>query len=187
MVLLPGEERCDIQPTKYAYVFGLNSDNGLGLNRITDEFILTIPQDQTGDNYKYAYAVSEHPAIAKMAVLAKELGVVLPVSFFERANNAHFNSLVVIDADGALIGDTYRKSHIPDGPGYQEKWYFSPGDSGFKVWDTKYGKIGCAICWDQCEAYIYVFFFYSFSGSLSLFASRLPSCYLAKPNISHPL
>ena len=84
-----------------------------------------------------------------MKVVAKELSVVLPISFFERSQNAHFNSLVVIDADGNLTGDTYRKSHIPDGPGYQEKWYFSPGDSGFKVWDTKYGRIGCAICWDQ--------------------------------------
>eukprot|EP00752_Nemacystus_decipiens_P002402 g2265.t1 len=80
--------------------------------------------------------------------LAKELGVVLPVSFFERGNNAFFNSVVVFDADGRRLG-LYRKSHIPDGPGYQEKFYFNPGDTGFKVFETKFGKIGVAICWDQ--------------------------------------
>jgi predicted amidohydrolase len=70
------------------------------------------------------------------------------VSFFEKAHNAHFNSLAMIDADGALLG-VYRKSHIPDGPGYQEKFYFTPGDTGFQVWDTRYGRLGVAICWDQ--------------------------------------
>eukprot|EP00897_Mesotaenium_endlicherianum_P009878 jgi/Mesen1/8919/ME000548S08437 len=84
----------------------------------------------------------------RLQALAKELGVVLPVSFFERANNAFFNSVVVIDADGADLG-LYRKSHIPDGPGYEEKFYFSPGDTGFKVFKTKFATIGCAICWDQ--------------------------------------
>eukprot|EP00638_Chattonella_subsalsa_P005882 CAMPEP_0117753738 /NCGR_PEP_ID=MMETSP0947-20121206/12411_1 /TAXON_ID=44440 /ORGANISM="Chattonella subsalsa, Strain CCMP2191" /LENGTH=221 /DNA_ID=CAMNT_0005572691 /DNA_START=305 /DNA_END=970 /DNA_ORIENTATION=- len=83
-----------------------------------------------------------------MSQLAAELNVVLPISFFERANNAYFNSIMIIDANGEKLG-IYRKSHIPDGPGYQEKFYFSPGDTGFKVWDTKYGKIGVAICWDQ--------------------------------------
>jgi N-carbamoylputrescine amidase len=89
-----------------------------------------------------------NPLIAEMAALAKELGVVLPVSFFERAGHAHFNSLAMVDADGRVLG-LYRKSHIPDGPGYQEKYYFTPGDTGFKVWDTKFGKMGAAICWDQ--------------------------------------
>jgi len=73
---------------------------------------------------------------------------VLPVSFFERANNAAFNSVAIIDADGTVLG-VYRKSHIPDGPGYSEKYYFNPGDTGFRVWDTKVGRIGLAICWDQ--------------------------------------
>jgi N-carbamoylputrescine amidase len=83
-----------------------------------------------------------------MQGLAKELEVILPVSFFEKANRAYFNSLVVIDADGSIVSH-YRKSHIPDGPGYQEKFYFSPGDTGFQVADTRYAKIGAAICWDQ--------------------------------------
>jgi len=74
--------------------------------------------------------------------------VVLPVSFFERCGTAYFNSIAIIDADGRQLG-VYRKSHIPDGPGYQEKFYFSPGDTGFRVWDTRFAKIGVAICWDQ--------------------------------------
>nr|WP_319554093.1 N-carbamoylputrescine amidase [uncultured Vibrio sp.] len=86
--------------------------------------------------------------IKEMSVLAKELGVVIPVSYFEKAGNTFFNSLVMIDADGTVL-DNYRKSHIPDGPGYSEKYYFSPGDTGFKVWQTKFGKFGAGICWDQ--------------------------------------
>ena len=74
--------------------------------------------------------------------------MVLPVSVFERANNAFYNSVVIVDADGAVLG-SYRKSHIPEGPGYHEKFYFSPGDTGFKVFDTHYAKLGVAICWDQ--------------------------------------
>ncbi len=89
-----------------------------------------------------------HPLIARFAALARELRVVLPISFFERAGPAFFNSLAMIDADGRVLG-RYRKSHIPDGPGYQEKWYFSPGDTGFRVWETEIGRIGAAICWDQ--------------------------------------
>ena len=95
-----------------------------------------------------ALPVEENPAVAHMSALAKELGVVLPVSVFERANNALYNSLVMIDADGTNLG-TYRKSHIPDGPGYSEKYYFNPGDTGFRVFETAAGKIGTAICWDQ--------------------------------------
>src|SRR3546814_2900418 len=83
-----------------------------------------------------------------MAALAAELQVVLPVSFFERANNAHYNSLAMHDDDGRNLG-VYRKSHIPDGPGYQEKYYFNPGDNGFREWDTLTGKRGAALCWDQ--------------------------------------
>ena len=80
--------------------------------------------------------------------MAKELSVVLPISFFEKDNQAYYNSIAIIDADGEVLG-VYRKSHIPDGPGYEEKFYFNPGDSGFKVWNTKYCKLGVAICWDQ--------------------------------------
>jgi N-carbamoylputrescine amidase len=89
-----------------------------------------------------------HPAVERFRSLAQELGVVLPVSVFERANNAYYNSVVMVDADGAVLG-SYRKSHIPEGPGYHEKFYFSPGDTGFKVFDTKFAKVGVAICWDQ--------------------------------------
>lgn len=89
-----------------------------------------------------------HPLIARFADLARELGVVLPVSFFERAGEAHFNTVAMVDADGRILG-CYRKSHIPQGPGYEEKFYFSPGDTGFRVWETAAGRIGVAICWDQ--------------------------------------
>ncbi len=86
--------------------------------------------------------------LKRFAALAKELGVVLPLSWFEKAGNAYFNSLTVADADGRLLG-VYRKTHIPNAIGYQEKEYFSPGDTGFKVWDTAFGRIGVGICWDQ--------------------------------------
>ena len=95
-----------------------------------------------------ARPVDEHPTIARFSALAKELGVVIPVSFFERAGQAYYNSLAMLDADGALLG-VYRKSHIPDGPGYEEKFYFRPGDTGFRVFDTSQGPVGAAVCWDQ--------------------------------------
>ncbi len=105
-------------------------------------------QDQKQALFELARPREGHPTIAKFASLAAELNVVLPCSFFERANNAYYNSLVVLDADGRDLG-LYRKSHIPDGPGYQEKFYFNPGDTGFKVFRTKHAAIGCAVCWDQ--------------------------------------
>ena len=95
-----------------------------------------------------AYPWREHPAVQALAPLAQELGVVIPISIFEREGPHYFNSLVMADADGSLLG-VYRKSHIPDGPGYMEKYYFRPGDTGFRVWDTKVGRIGVGICWDQ--------------------------------------
>lgn len=98
--------------------------------------------------FDWAQMRAGHPLIQRFAELARELQVVLPLSFFERGGNAHFNSLVMLDADGRDLG-LYRKSHIPDGPGYQEKFYFAPGDTGFKVFETRYGRIGVAICWDQ--------------------------------------
>jgi N-carbamoylputrescine amidase len=86
--------------------------------------------------------------VARFAALAKELGVVIPVSFFERAGAAYYNSVAIVDDQGHVLG-LYRKSHIPDGPGYEEKFYFRPGDTGFKVWETRFGRLGVGICWDQ--------------------------------------
>lgn len=95
-----------------------------------------------------ALPIDEHPAVAAMQALAKELQVYIPTSFFERDGQHHYNSLAMIDDAGEIMG-VYRKSHIPDGPGYEEKYYFRPGNSGFKVWPTRYGTIGVGICWDQ--------------------------------------
>jgi N-carbamoylputrescine amidase len=105
-------------------------------------------QDEEPGNFGLAAPALGHPLIAHFRRLAAELNVVLPISFFERANRAFYNSVAIIDADGALLG-IYRKSHIPDGPGYEEKYYFSPGDTGFRVWKTSFGNIGVGICWDQ--------------------------------------
>lgn len=122
-----------------------------GANVILVQELFETPyfcQDQNAEHFALAKPFEGNPLIAEMAQLAGELGVVLPVSFFERAGRAHFNSLAMVDADGRVLG-LYRKSHIPDGPGYQEKFYFTPGDTGFKVWPTKFGVMGAAICWDQ--------------------------------------
>lgn len=105
-------------------------------------------QDQKAEYFALAAPVDDNPLIWHFQALARELSVVLPLSFFEKANNAHYNSLVTIDADGEILG-LYRKSHIPDGPGYQEKYYFNPGDTGFQTYQTRYARIGTAICWDQ--------------------------------------
>ncbi|MFM2479910.1 N-carbamoylputrescine amidase [Celerinatantimonas sp. YJH-8] len=98
--------------------------------------------------HKLASTLENNEAFARLSQLAKELQVVLPFSWYERAGNVSFNSIAVIDADGSLLGK-YRKTHIPDSDGYLEKYYFSPGDTGFKVWNTRYAKIGIGICWDQ--------------------------------------
>ena len=95
-----------------------------------------------------ATSLAENAAVRRFAPIARELEVVLPVSFFERAGKVFYNSIAIIDADGSVLG-VYRKSHIPNGPGYQEKNYFSPGDTGFKVWNTRYARLGVGICWDQ--------------------------------------
>ncbi|MGK2912404.1 MAG: N-carbamoylputrescine amidase [Sphingobium sp.] len=95
-----------------------------------------------------AQPVESHPAVLAMQRLAKELEIYIPTSFFERDGHHHYNSLAMIDDQGEIMG-VYRKSHIPDGPGYEEKYYFRPGNSGFKVWKTRYGTIGVGICWDQ--------------------------------------
>lgn len=105
-------------------------------------------QDQIYANLSLATPLAENAAIKHFTPIAQELGVVLPISVYERASQNTFNTIVILDADGTNLG-FYRKSHIPDGPGYSEKFYFSPGDTGFKVWDTKYARIGAGICWDQ--------------------------------------
>lgn len=107
-----------------------------------------FPREEIEEAFELAQPVQDHPTLARMQALAAELEVVIPTSFFERAGHAYYNSLAMIDADGALLG-VYRKSHIPDGPGYEEKFYFRPGDTGFKVWQTAGGPVGVGICWDQ--------------------------------------
>jgi len=105
-------------------------------------------KDQDDANFSLAAEADDSPVVEHFGAVAEELGVVLPISFFERAGNVYYNSLAVIDADGKVMG-VYRKSHIPDSPGYQEKFYFSPGNSGFRAFDTRYARIGIGICWDQ--------------------------------------
>jgi N-carbamoylputrescine amidase len=104
--------------------------------------------EQDSRHLRLATTLRENRAVTRLVEVARELQVVLPVSFFERAGHAYFNSIAIIDADGEVLG-IYRKAHIPNGAGYQEKTYFSPGDTGFRVWDTRYGRLGVAICWDQ--------------------------------------
>jgi N-carbamoylputrescine amidase len=105
-------------------------------------------QQQKEDYRRFATSVEDNPAINHFKEVARELNVVLPISFFEQAGPVAYNSIAIIDADGENLG-IYRKTHIPDGPGYNEKFYFCPGDTGFKVWKTRFGRIGVGICWDQ--------------------------------------
>lgn len=105
-------------------------------------------QERRYDSYKLALPLEENPAVRRFQTVAKELSVVLPISFYEQDGNVLYNSVAMIDADGSVMG-VYRKTHIPDDHFYQEKFYFTPGDTGFKVWDTRFGKIGVGICWDQ--------------------------------------
>lgn len=105
-------------------------------------------QKQKFEYMDLATSIEDNVAVNHFKKIAKELEVVLPISFFEKHGNTAFNSIAIIDADGEVLG-IYRKTHIPDGLPYAEKFYFTPGDTGFKVWDTKYGKIGVGICWDQ--------------------------------------
>lgn len=104
--------------------------------------------EQDPRHFALATTLDDNRAIRHFRPIAKELNAVIPISFFERANHAFFNTTAIIDADGEVLG-FYRKSHIPNGPGYQEKHYFNPGDTGFKVWHTRHGRIGLGICWDQ--------------------------------------
>ena len=100
------------------------------------------------DYLELAQPLAGHPAVEHFRGVARELGVVIPVSVFERAGSTRFNTVVVVDADGSIAGH-YRKSHIPQNPGYEEKYYFSPGDTGFAPIPTAFGRLGIAICWDQ--------------------------------------
>jgi N-carbamoylputrescine amidase len=105
-------------------------------------------KDHQPRHFDLAKPLAGHPAVERFRALARELDVVLPVSVFEHENHAFYNSIVIVDAGGEVLG-SYRKSHIPEGPGYHEKFYFSPGDTGFKVFKTRFAKLGVAICWDQ--------------------------------------
>jgi N-carbamoylputrescine amidase len=105
-------------------------------------------QERRYDYYEYATPLESNPAVNHFKKVAKELGVAMPISFYEKDVTVLYNSIAMIDADGSILG-VYRKTHIPDDHFYQEKFYFTPGNTGFKVWDTKFGKIGVGICWDQ--------------------------------------
>ncbi|MBV8548165.1 MAG: N-carbamoylputrescine amidase [Alphaproteobacteria bacterium] len=98
--------------------------------------------------FSHAYPADDHPCVKAMQPLARQMGIVIPVSIFEREGPTYYNSVVMIDADGSILG-LYRKHHIPDGPGYQEKYYFRPGDTGYRVWHTRFANVGVGICWDQ--------------------------------------
>lgn len=125
------------------------ADQGAQVILIQELFeTLYFCQKEKPEFYNLATTLEQNPAVARFQSLAKELGVVLPVSFYQRKNNALYNAMAMVDADGSILG-VYRKSHIPDGPGYEEKYYFNPGDTGFRVWDTRFGRIGVGICWDQ--------------------------------------
>jgi N-carbamoylputrescine amidase len=124
---------------------------GQGAQVILLQELFETPYFCKDEDEKYlglASPAEANPMLERFRKLAAELEVVLPISFFERANNNFFNSLAMMDADGSCLG-VYRKSHIPDNPGYSEKFYFSPGDTGFRVWDTRYACLGVGICWDQ--------------------------------------
>ncbi len=107
-----------------------------------------FPVTQDPKWFKLAQSVDEHPSVRALAKLAGEIEIVIPISFFEKDGPRYYNSVAIADADGKVLG-VYRNSHIPDGPGYQEKYYFRPGDTGFKTWTTRHGRIGVGICWDQ--------------------------------------
>ena len=142
-----GDKRANVEKAKMM----VRTAVAQGANVVLLQELFETPyfcQDQNPDHFGLAAPAEGNPLLAEMSGLAKDLGVVLPVSFFERAGHAHFNSLAMIDADGRVMG-VYRKSHIPAGPGYQEKYYFTPGDTGFRVWATRFGRFGVGICWDQ--------------------------------------
>jgi N-carbamoylputrescine amidase len=122
-----------------------------GANVILIQELFETPyfcKDHSPKYFDLAREMTDSPAVKRFQALARELDVVLPASVYEKAGNAYYNSVAIVDADGSVLG-TYRKAHIPESPGYHEKFYFSPGDTGFRVWRTKFGTIGVGICWDQ--------------------------------------
>jgi N-carbamoylputrescine amidase len=124
---------------------------GQGAGVVLVQELFATPYFCIEEHAKYldlAQPLKGHPQIARFSALARELGVVLPCSYFERAGTVFFNAVAMIDADGRVLGN-YRKTHIPQNPGYEEKFYFSPGDTGYRVWETAMGRIGVGICWDQ--------------------------------------
>jgi N-carbamoylputrescine amidase len=124
---------------------------GQGANVVLIQELFGAPYfciEERAEYFPLAQPMEGHPLIARFSDLARELGLVLPCSYFEKAGQAHFNSVAMIDAGGKVLGN-YRKTHIPQGPGYEEKYYFSPGDTGYRVWKTAFGRIGVGICWDQ--------------------------------------
>lgn len=124
---------------------------GQGANIVLLQELFETPYfcpEQKQELFRLARPFKDNPVIGRFAALAKRHEIVIPVSFFEHAGNNYYNSLAIIDADGAVLG-CYRKSHIPQGPGYEEKFYFSPGNTGFRVWHTRFGTIGAGVCWDQ--------------------------------------
>lgn len=153
-----------------------------GANIILLQELFETPYFCQRQDFSYmnlATTVESNPAIRHFSVLAKQLHVVLPISFFEQHGNTAFNSIAIIDADGSLLG-IYRKTHIPDGLPYAEKFYFTPGDTGFRVWDTAFGKIGVGICWDQ--------WFPETSRSLALLGAELlffPTAIGSEPILKH--
>jgi len=129
----------------------IRNANAAGARVILLQELFETPYFCKTQQYRYldlARPLAGHPTVARFSKLAAELEVVLPISYYERDTNTFFNSLVMIDADGTVL-DNYRKTHIPDGPGYCEKFYFTPGDTGFRVWNTRFGVFGAGICWDQ--------------------------------------
>lgn len=125
------------------------ADNGANIILLPELFERQyFCQEKRYDYYDYALPLEKNPAVNRFKEVAKELGVVIPVSFYERDIDCLFNTVAMIDADGSVLG-IYRKTHIPDDHFYQEKFYFTPGDTGFKVFDTRFGCIGVGICWDQ--------------------------------------
>lgn len=155
---------------------------GEGANIILLQELFETPyfcQLQKFEYFNLATKAEENPAIKHFQKVAKELNVVLPISFFEKAGNTQFNSIAIIDADGEILG-IYRKTHIPDGLPYAEKFYFTPGDTGFKVWNTKYGTIGVGICWDQ--------WFPETARSMALLGAELlffPTAIGSEPTLKH--
>lgn len=148
-IQMSSSDRMEDNIAKAARFASEAADRGAKIILLQELFETTYFCQKTLEKYhSLATTVEDNKAIAFFTKFARERKVVIPISFFERGENANFNSLAVIDASGEILG-VYRKSHIPEGPGYEEKFYFAPGDTGFMVWDTAYARIGCGICWDQ--------------------------------------